>query len=290
MKSPAPASAILRSRIGPSAHPSLRALMQRLLLLFLLLCAACDLRAVNLIAPPEVAPAADGATTLRWKLDSPAGGRVRFGLSPDRLDQSATDAVGTGHALTLRGLKPGTKYFYSLGTSRHELATGSFIAGSGMPASKNAALPQTDVPPPPPKKSLLQKITGLAPKPSAPVATPVPPIAKNAITRDAPATRKTWGNISSLPDHFTRHGGDFSAKSQDDYAAQAWRFRERAASEHLPMKLDADGTVRVFDPKTRAFASFNRDGTTKTYFRPDSAGYWQRQPGRAIQTPPWISQ
>ena len=118
----------------------------------------------------------------------------------------------------------------------------------------------------------------------------MPPVAKNAVVRDAPATRKTWGNVASLPDHFARHGADFSAKSQDDYAAQAWRFRERASTEHLPMKFDTDGTVRAFDPKTRAFASFNRDGTTKTYFRPDSPGYWQRQPGRAIQTPPWISQ
>ena len=265
-------------------------MMRRLLLIFLLLCAACDLRAVNLTAPPEISPATDGTATLRWKLDSAAGGRVRFGLAQDRLDQSATDAVGTEHTLTLRGLKPGTKYFYSLGTSRYELTTGSFIAGGSVSAVKNAAPPQTDVPAPSPKKSLLQKITGLTSKPTAPAATPMPPVAKNAVIRDAPATRKTWGNIASLPDHFARHGADFSAKSQDDYAAQAWRFRERASTEHLPMKLDTDGTVRACDPKTRAFASFNRDGTTKTYFRPDSPGYWQRQPGRAIQTPPWISQ
>jgi hypothetical protein len=261
-------------------------MMHRLLLLFLLLVTACESRAVNLAAPPEVAPASDGTTTLRWKLDSAAGGRVRFGLSPDRLDESATDAVGTEHTLTLRGLQPGKKYFYSIGTSRHELTTGSFTAG-GVTTGNNGTPSKDDAPPSPSKKSLLQRITGLADKPSA---TTVPPVAKNAIVRDAPPTRKTWGNVGSLPDHFARHGADFSAKSQDDYAAQAWRFRERAVTEHLPMKLDTDGTVRVFDPKTRAFASFNRDGTTKTYFRPDNASYWQRQPGRTIQTPPWISQ
>lgn len=261
-------------------------MMQRLLLLFLLLCGLCETHAVNLVAPPEISPTTDGATMLRWTLDSAAGGRVRFGLAADQLDQIAADAVGTAHTLTLRGLKPGTKYFYSLGTSRHDLTTGSFIAGGGAAAPKNA----TDTQTPAPKKSLLQKITGFTAKPPAPTATPVPPVAKNPAVRDAPATRRTWGNIGSLPDHFARHGGDFSAKSEDDYAAQAWRFRERAVAEHLPMKLDTDSTVRVFDPKTRAFASFNRDGTTKTYFRPDSASYWQRQPGRAIQTPPWISQ
>ena len=261
-------------------------MLQRLLLLFLLLCGLCETHAVNLVAPPEISPAADGATTLRWKLDSAAGGRVRFGVAADRLDQTASDGVGTEHTLTLRGLKPGTKYFYSLGTARHDLTTGSFIAGAGASAPKNATDTQTPVP----KKSLLQKITGFTSKPTQPAATPVPPVAKNVIVRDAPATRRTWGNIGSLPDHFARHGADFSAKSEDDYAAQAWRFRERAVAEHLPIKLDTDGTVRVFEPKTRAFASFNRDGTTKTYFRPDSASYWQRQPGKPVQTPPWISQ
>ena len=260
--------------------------MPRLLLLFLLLFAACDSRAVNLISPPEISPANDGATTLRWKLDSAAGGRVHYGLAPDKLDRTASDEVGTDHTLTLRGLKPGTQYFYSIGTAKHELKTGSFVAGGTATAEQKDAVPQ----PAPRKPTLLQKITGIISKPMTPTPTTVPPVSQNAVVRDAPATRRTWGNISSLPDHFARHGGDFAAKSADDYAAQAWRFRERAAAEHLPMKLDTDGTVRVFDPKTRAFASFNRDGTAKTYFRPDNASYWQRQPGRLIQTPPWVSQ
>ena len=258
--------------------------MQRLLLLFLLLFSACDSHGVNLAAPPEILPAADGSITLRWKLDSAAGGRVRYGLAPDKLDQTASDEVGAEHTLTLRGLKPGTQYFYSIGTARHELKAGSFTAGG----SGNATQPET--PAVPRKTTMFQKITGFTTKPSTPAPTAVPPVSPKAIVRDAPTTRRTWGNIGSLPDHFARHGGDFSAKSEDDYAAQAWRFRERATAEHLPMKLDTDGTVRAFDPKTRAFASFNRDGTTKTYFRPDSASYWQRQPGTPIQTPPWISQ
>jgi len=261
--------------------------MHRLLFLLLVVFAACESRAVNLVAPPEISPAADGATALRWKLDTAAGGRVRYGLAPDRLDQTAGDEVGTDHALTLRGLQPGTRYFYSIGTARHALTTGSFVAGSGTPAAPAPAAPR--------KPTMLQKITGFGPKPGEPKAaepkpTAAPPVSPKAVVRDAPATRRTWGNVSSLPDHFARHGGDFAATSQDDYAAQAWRFRERAVAEHLPMKLDTDGTVRVFDPKTRAFASFNRDGTTKTYFRPDSASYWQRQPGRTVQSPPWVSQ
>ncbi len=266
--------------------------MHRLLCLLLLFCAACESRAVSLLAPPEISPSTDGATTLRWRLDSAAGGRVRYGLAPDRLDQAAADDVNTDHALTLRGLQPGARYFYSIGTAKYPLTTGSFIAGSGAPAAKNA--PTAPLATPPPRKTtLLQKITGIISKPPAPPTAPrtetIPPVSSKAVVQDAPATRRTWGNIGSLPDHFARHGGDFAAQSQDDYAAQAWRFRERAVAQRLPMKLDTDGTVRVFDPKTRAFASFNRDGTTKTYFRPENPSYWQRQPGSAIQTPPWIS-
>ncbi|MBK8093886.1 MAG: hypothetical protein IPK32_18390 [Verrucomicrobiaceae bacterium] len=49
------------------------------------------------------------------------------------------------------------------------------------------------------------------------------------------------------------------------------------------MKIDdTDGTLRVFDPKTRAFAAYTRSGKTKTYFRPNNPSYWQRQPGRAV--------
>ena len=255
----------------------------RFLSSFLLLCLAQESWAIHLLAPPEAVPASAGEAVVRWKIDSPAGGKLRYGLSPDRLEHTATDEVGTDHALILKGLKPGTKYFYSIGTAKHELTTGSFVAG-GTPA------PATDAPAPPRKTSIFQKITGFTTKPADPKPTTLPPVARKAVAQDAPATRRTWGNISSLQDHFDRHGGDFAAKSPDDYAAQAWRFRERANAEHLPMKLDTDGTVRAFDPKTRAFASFNRDGTAKTYFRPDSASYWQRQPGRPIQTPPWISQ
>ena len=90
----------------------------------------------------------------------------------------------------------------------------------------------------------------------------MPPVAKNAVVRDAPATRKTWGNVASLPDHFARHGADFSAKSQDDYAAQAWRFRERASTEHLPMKFDTDGTFENARPNKghMAIAKLVRQG------------------------------
>ena len=110
------------------------------------------------------------------------------------------------------------------------------------------------------------------------------PAPKAAIPAQAPPTRQTWGNTASLQDHFDRHGRDFSSRSPDDYAAQAWLFLQRARAEGLPMKLDdTDGTLRVFDPKTRAFAAYNEKGLTKTFFKPESPTYWQRQPGRSVK-------
>jgi pyocin large subunit-like protein len=85
-----------------------------------------------------------------------------------------------------------------------------------------------------------------------------------------------------LADHFDRHGRDFRAASAEDYAAQAWLFLVRACAEGLPAKQDSDGVVRVFDPGSGAFGAYNRDGTTKTYFKPGRRGYFEDQPGEPV--------
>jgi RHS repeat-associated protein len=92
-----------------------------------------------------------------------------------------------------------------------------------------------------------------------------------------------WGNRDTLARHFRDHGADFGAQSAEEYATKASEFLQRAQAEGLPTKVSADGTVRVFDPKTGNFRSHNPDGTTKTFFKPTSPTYWDRQPG----TPPY---
>lgn len=92
------------------------------------------------------------------------------------------------------------------------------------------------------------------------------------------------GNPSTLARHFRDHGADFGAKSAGDYAAQASQFFICSQVDRLPTKIDADGVIRVYDPKTNTFGSFNPDGTTKSFFKPASPTYWDRQPGSA----PWI--
>lgn len=89
-----------------------------------------------------------------------------------------------------------------------------------------------------------------------------------------------WGNPSTLGDHFTRHGGDFGSPNAKAYARQAQEFLQRAISERLPTKVGPDGTIRVYEPRTNTFGSYNSDGTTQTYFKPTArARYWERQPG-----------
>jgi pyocin large subunit-like protein len=92
----------------------------------------------------------------------------------------------------------------------------------------------------------------------------------------------TWGQLDSLADHFDRHGGDFGARDAEHYARLAWEFRQRARREGLPAKQDEGGVIRVFEARSRSFAAYNRDGTTRTFFKPRSADYFARQPGQPV--------
>jgi Purple acid Phosphatase, N-terminal domain len=221
-------------------------------------------QAVEITGAPQVSSTADTAT-IKWRTDVACGTRLQYGLSPAKLDLKAEGAVTSDHVVELQSLTAATTYYYSVGSARAQLATGSFTTVGG--AAATAASPQP---------SLLRRVLN-AVTPDKKAATATNP------STQAPPTRQTWGHVDSLQDHFDRHGGDFSSTSPDDYAAQAWRFLQRARMENLPMKMDdTDGTLRVFDPATRTFGAYNRVGMTKTFFKPDSPSYWQRQPGRTV--------
>lgn len=248
--------------------------------------------AVVLSQGPVVVPTATNAV-VRWSTDVSAGGRVYFGTAVKQMDRRVnTEVVGTEHEATLTGLKPGTVYWYSVGTARVPLATNFLTTTAGgdvretVPAKvvPGAAASATTTPP------------ALASPPAKATPPPHPDRTPGTVTSSAsavstafdptrlkvPPTRLTWGAPRSLPDHFERHGADFAAKSADDYAAQAWIFLRRAKAEGLPAKLDDDGVLRVYDPKSRAFASYNKDLTTKTYFKPGRRDYFDDQPGRPV--------
>lgn len=99
-------------------------------------------------------------------------------------------------------------------------------------------------------------------------------------------TSQTWGRLDTLDDHFLRHGGDFGARSADEYASQASQFFQRSQQVGLPTKIDANGVIRVYDPASNTFGAYNPNGTTATFFTPKTgADYWAKQPGVAPWSP-----
>jgi len=71
-------------------------------------------------------------------------------------------------------------------------------------------------------------------------------------------------------------------RDADEYAAQAAAFLQRAKTTGLPAKRAAEGSLRIYDPATDTFGAYNSNGTTRTFFKPGSAGYFDRQAGEPI--------
>jgi len=71
---------------------------------------------VRLIRGPYLQVASSTGIQIRWRTDVSARSKVRYGTSPGKLDQSAEDIkLLTEHKINLSGLKPLTKYYYSIG-------------------------------------------------------------------------------------------------------------------------------------------------------------------------------
>ena len=89
-----------------------------------------------------------------------------------------------------------------------------------------------------------------------------------------------WGNPDTLQDHYNRHGSDFGSANPNDYANNANNFYNNRGN--FQVKVDSSGVTRVYDPNTNTFGSYNANGTTKTFFKPDlikNPNYWADQPG-----------
>ena len=220
-----------------------------------LACAAFTSHAAGITGGPSVEFTNGTQAVIRWSTDVSTGSRVFFGESAARMTRRAEGRQGIDHSTVLPALEPGTKWFFTVGTARVPLATNSFIV---------------------PRETSRER--------AAPNASGATSTARRAEpVRKPPPTHETWGNLPSLPDHFERHGHDFNAKDADDYARMAWEFRQRAKADGLLTKVDSEGVTRIYDPKSGAFAAYNRDGTTKTFFKPNSRDYFDRQPGELVR-------
>jgi fibronectin type 3 domain-containing protein len=114
------------------------------LLTFLpLLCVALvagDLGAQTITRGPYLQVGTASSVTIRWRTDVASSGRVRYGTDSTSL-ANFIDAAGStvDHTVTLSGLAPDTRYYYSVGTTAAVLASGTdlkFVTAPPAGASK----------------------------------------------------------------------------------------------------------------------------------------------------------
>jgi len=82
-------------------------------------------------------------------------------------------------------------------------------------------------------------------------------------------------------EHFQKHGAEFGHISREEYLRQAQILRDAPVGGNIEEIRRDDGTVSRFDRSTGAFLAFNRDGTIRTFFKPnDGEAYFRRQATR----------
>lgn len=89
----------------------------------------------KLIRGPYLQVATDTSMVVRWRTDALARSRVRYGTEPGQLYKVVDNtAWSTEHEIKLTGLKPGTKYYYAIGTLKDTLQYGSDNYFSTLPS------------------------------------------------------------------------------------------------------------------------------------------------------------
>ena len=77
----------------------------------------------SVIRGPYLQSGSQDGIVVRWRTSGPTDSRVRFGVAVGSLNNIVDDpALATDHEITLSGLGPGARYFYSIGTTTEVLA------------------------------------------------------------------------------------------------------------------------------------------------------------------------
>lgn len=85
-----------------------------------------------------------------------------------------------------------------------------------------------------------------------------------------------------LDEHFTKHGAEFGRVSRSEYLGLAQQLRDHAVGGDVLEIVRADGVASRFDRASGAFLAFDRDGTIRTFFKPnDGERYFRRQAQRS---------
>jgi hypothetical protein len=113
-------------------------------------------------------------------------------------------------------------------------------------------------------------------------------IARERSEASEPATeQRGWGNSvgfvneQRLDEHYRKHGAEFGNITKLDYLHQAQLLRDTAVGGPVLQTVRADGVTTRYDRQTGAFIAFNRNGTIRTFFKPnDGERYYRRQAER----------
>jgi pyocin large subunit-like protein len=85
-----------------------------------------------------------------------------------------------------------------------------------------------------------------------------------------------------LDEHYAKHGAEFRGLSKAQYLAAAQQLRDATpGGDILEIVRPSDGVVSRFDRGSGAFLAYDRDGTIRTFFKPnDGESYFRRQAKR----------
>ncbi len=112
------------------------------------------------------------------------------------------------------------------------------------------------------------------------------PAAAVAVTQAAPDVARTpsrgFRSRDRLEEHFQKHGREFGRLTIEQYLKQAQSLRDTTVGGDILEITREDGVVSRFDRASGAFIAFDRDGTIRTFFRPnDGERYFHRQAKRS---------
>ncbi|MCU0618919.1 MAG: hypothetical protein MUF21_10295 [Gemmatimonadaceae bacterium] len=94
--------------------------------------------------------------------------------------------------------------------------------------------------------------------------------------------REGFASRRRLAEHFAKHGAEFPGLTMPQYLAAAQALRDAPTSDAVLELERADGVITRYDRRDGSFIAFARDGTIRTFFRPnDGERYFRRQARRA---------
>jgi hypothetical protein len=101
-----------------------------------------------------------------------------------------------------------------------------------------------------------------------------------APARSSPAIG--FASSQRLIEHFEKHGEEFPGLTMPEYLAAAQVLRDAPSGGDVLELRRRDGVVTRFDRVSGAFLAVNRDGTIRTFFKPnDGESYFRRQASRS---------